>query len=1028
MVIRKPSVLKNLIRQAEKYVIRDVLDVPEWESFTGRHEAPGEDQINDDRTVLRTGDRWLAGYDDTRYFEADITIPDAFDGKKMYLELDFGGEGLVFIDGSVAGAVSSDPGWRARKLILFPEKASAGRRMRVRAECAVDCGRFCDHAMAGAEKEEYRIGATRLYTVCEQSEFLYLDLFSAFDAYEATDDVYVKDRLYDAVYDAAHLLDFDLGAQAYTDSVPAARALLWDRIRRIPYATPGRVIMDGHSHLDVAWLWTVNEITRKTARTFANNLALSDIYPDFHFTQSQAALFDFTKKHYPEIFERVREKVKSGQWEIVGNAWVEADTNLASGESLIRQLLYGRAFFLREFGVESDVYWLPDCFGFTWALPQIIRRSGMKYFLTSKLQNNDTSEFPLSVFRWRAHSGDEVLAYMQKVHYQGEYNAKYLLDCRGRNGQKDVTDVSFGMFGYGDGGGGCTYRQIESGRRLAEMPGLPPSREDSAAAFFRETEPAAEKLPVWDGPMYYENHRGTYTSQAFIKQFNRRGEYLLKNIELFGVMAGGYDMARAERVWKLLLINQFHDILPGTSIHEVIVNTRRRYEEMEKIGGEMLAQSLETLAAKLTVENDSVAVFSPLSEISSGVVRVRLPKEGEDYQGVLDENGNALPCVRESDGESAYLSFYAPFLRPAGATLFTLTEENDGDSDRVTAEPGLLENAFLRVELDENGLLRAVLDKTTGMQILAGKGNRMSVSHDKPVHESAWNLERDYMDHMTYLEDGAQVEVIESSAVRGVVRVTRRYHESTITQDLILERNGRTLDFETLVDWREREKVLKTEFPVQVRARTFTCEIAHGAAEYPTHENTRYDSAMFEVCCHKWFDLSEGGCGVSVLNDSKYGCDVRDNVMRLTLMRGPVCPDPTGDIGFSHFRYSLYPHAETWRQADTVRLANRENDRPTAVFVPWNATRTDTPRSFVRLSADHVVLDCVKQAEDGKGTIIRLHEAQTRRGSVTVSVDRVFTVVHECDLMERDERLVPAIGNRFTFRIRPHEVKTFRLT
>ncbi|MBQ6119226.1 MAG: hypothetical protein IJK98_08340, partial [Clostridia bacterium] len=396
------------------YVEEQTLEIPEWVSYTGVHTAPNHIELDGKpSTVMRIGDRYNVGYDDTRYFEAEITVPDDFAGRKVYLVIDFGGEAIIRVNGEIVGAVSSpeNHGWVSRDAILFPQGVKAGEKLSIQCENAVDCGGFCNTAMAGGTHMNYMLKTAKLVLINEAAESFDFDMRCAWDAYEHTDDKVVAKRLYNAIDDAMHMVDYDMGKEAFYATVPAAAEHFWADVAKILFATPGEVIMAGHSHLDIAWLWTTRELNRKTARTFSNNLALMDTYPDFRFTQSQAIVYWFMKERWPDIFARVKEKVKSGQWEITGNTWVEADTNIASGESLIRQLLYGREFFLKEFGVSSDVYWLPDCFGFTAALPQIIKKSGMKYFITSKLQNNDTNEFPVSAYKWRSHSGDEVLAF-----------------------------------------------------------------------------------------------------------------------------------------------------------------------------------------------------------------------------------------------------------------------------------------------------------------------------------------------------------------------------------------------------------------------------------------------------------------------------------------------------------------------------------------------------------------------------------------------------------------------------------------
>ncbi len=1017
-------VLKNLIRKyISPFIVEDRVVIPAWQSTTAVHPAPGV--IEPDGTpaeTLRLGDAWRAGYDDTRFFEAEVVVPERFAGRKCYLAIDFGGEALVSVNDRIVGAVSSreNSGWVGRDELLLPPPA-AGETLRIRLEAAVDCGGFCDRAVAGETSLKYELKKAELQLINEAAESFYFDINCAWDAMENTEDPYVAKRLYNAIDDAAHIPDYDAGAARFYADVPKAAAALRAALEKIPYASPGRVILAGHSHLDIAWLWTTNELTRKTARTFANTLALMDAYPDFRFTQSQAAVYWFIREYYPELYPRIREKVQSGQWEIVGNAWVEADTNIASGESLVRQLLYGREFFLKEFGVSSDIYWLPDCFGFSAALPQIIRRSGMKYFFTSKLSNNDTNKFPVTLFRWRAHAGDEVLAYMQPLGYGGDADADYIVQARARNRQNDLSDVSMGNFGYGDGGGGCTYRMMEKIRRFRQTPGMPALSVGTAKEFFAAAEKAADALPVWDGEMYYENHRGTYTSQAFVKENNRRGEFLLRDCELLGVLAEDYDKAQLERLWRLLLTNQFHDILPGTSIHEVFENTRVEYAALRKEAEELRRRLLLKLSLSRAAEN-SVVVWNLLPRPASGLARVRVPK---GCLGLLDDEGKVVRCAVREESDHNTLEMIAEDVPAVGCRFYTPLNFELGSAP-VRAEPGVLENEFLRASFADNGDLISLYDKENGREVLAGPANLLSVSHDKPVHESAWNLEKDYQLHMDYLTKAESVRVTESSSVKGVLRVVRRCRDSVITQDITLCAGSRRLDFVTHTDWHEREKVLKAEFPVDIRARYATYESAHGAVERPTFANNSYEQAMFECCAHKWADLSEADYGVSLLNDCKYGYDVEGNRIRITLMRGPVMPDRLGDIGEQDFTYSIYPHAGDRRTADTSAQAYLLNEPLTALYAAAGGG-SGKAVSFFSADAQGVVLDAFKQAQDGNGLILRVWEAEQKRRRVTLTLPFAPAECAECDLMEEDEAPAQTDGNRLTFLLKPFEVKTFRL-
>ncbi len=1018
------NILGNLIKQVKGKIITESVPINEWESFTGKHYESGKFAYdNAPAEIMKPGDRWNAGYDDTRWFKASVTVPESMDGKKMYLYLDFGGEALVRIDGKIVGAVSMDEGWVERDSILMP-KGTAGQTFNIEVEATVNCGKFCDDAMAGAKFLTYTVKYANLSAVDEETEGFWFDLITAYEATENVGDVVIRDRILTALDESLHLIDFDFDNEAFYKSVPAARALFNKLLSEIPDAKQGELYMIGHSHLDVAWLWTTRELVRKTARTFSNNLALMKKYPDFKFTQSQAIVYDYMKKYYPDIFAEVKEMVKSGRWEITGNTWVEADTNLASGESLVRQLLYGREFFKKEFGVSSDVYWLPDCFGFTWAMPQIIKRSGMKYFYTAKLYFNATNKFPYSVFNWKSHSGDEVIACVQQQHYEGEYTGSYIKECWDRTNQKDITGKAIGAFGYGDGGGGCTFNMVERSGRFNKMPGMPKAENRFVGEFFDGMEDHKDELPTFNDEMYYENHRGTFTSQAFIKKNNRRGEFLFRNAEYLNVISKmligtDYPAEKLWEGWKLLLTNQFHDILPGTSIHEVVEMTREEYKEMNKLGNSLLGAAVESINKSIDVKKDGIIVWNLNSMPVTGEVTAELPLEN-----MVIKTADGKVCKSVENGKK--VSFIAENVNPMGFSLFT-AEVGKAENAEVTATKTLLENSKLRVEFDENGQIESIFDKVNDRNALTGKGNVLTISQDKPIHESAWNLELNYQKKMWILDKADSVEVMASNSVKGALRIVRSFNKSKITQDVVLFADADYIDFDTTVDWYETEKVLKAAFPVAVTNTHAAFEIAHGSIDRPTHWNYITDKVRFEVCGHKWADLSESDYGVSVINDCKYGYDIKDSLMRITLMRAPICPDTVGDKGENSFKYRLYPHKGIWSQADTVKNAFQLN-QPLLGFYEKCHNGSIQPQSFVSVDKENMVIDAVKPAEDGNGFILRLYESEKKRGSVGVkfNLGKVSKVV-ECNLMETDETELEVNGNGFNFFVTPHQVRTFRI-
>lgn len=1017
-------VLSNLIELIKPYISESVVSLDNWRIRRGKYDGEGKFTVYPGEEDFKVGSGWHGGYDDAAWFSCECDVPVCSQGEKLYFNMNFGGETIIRFDGEIIGSVSSKlhNGWVCRENIPLPEKYE-GKHIKIEAESGICCGGFCDDAMAGAKETYYDAVSSGILRVNKLCEDYYYKVRTLFDSVELIYDKVIAERIYRAVDESVHVLRFDFTREDFLDSVKPAFDVLNKHLGELPDYHPGKVIMCGHSHIDVAWLWTVKESERKAVRTFANTLELMDEYPEYKFAQSQAVLYDMVKKYAPDIFSRIKEKVKSGQWEVMGNAWVEADTNIASGESLIRQLLYGREFFVREFGIDSDTYWLPDCFGFTWALPQIIKKSGMKNFITAKLCANDTNAFPHSMFKWRSHSGDDVTAYFTRVSYQGEYDVDRVFECRNGNRQSSIADISFGMFGYGDGGSGSTTDMLERAEALKNIPGVPETVNSSAHEFFDEIGKKADEFPVYDGELYFENHRGTFTSQAFVKKNNRRGEFALRNAEILSSAAelmgkSDYDGAELERLWKILLVNQFHDILPGSSIHEVYENAREDYAELNRGLEKLINEKLNVLFSERDPE--AFTVVNYLNVPYTGEVKIKIPG---GYNGVeyADEQ---IPCVKLSDKTGDYISFVAEKIPSLSGRTYRFSKSEHPTKTCVKAEKNLLENNILRVEFDNNGEMTSVFDKENDREVLAAVGNTLCIYQDKPIHESAWNLEFDYRMTPYPLKTAESVEVVRNDSVAGELKILRKFNKSTVTQYISLKKDSRQIDFRTAVDWHEREKVLKVNFPVGVRSCSSTSEIAHGSIQRPTHYNTSYDLAKFETCMHKWVDLSESGYGVSVLNDCKYGFSVHENNIDITLMRAPICPDPTGDIGYNEFTYSLVPHAGTWQEAGISELAYALNNPPAVVY---SAVGSHDGERLISVKRKGVVLDAFKKAQNDDGYILRVFEAYSSRGKCEIDFCKAIESVTECNLMEKDGESLSHCEKSFVFDIKPNEVRTFRI-
>jgi alpha-mannosidase len=795
----------------------------------------------------------------------------------------------------------------------------------------------------------------------------------------------------------------------------------------------------GHSHIDTAWLWPIRETIRKCARTFSTVLTYMAEYPEYHFVQSQPQLYAFVKDRFPELYARIRQAVADGRWEPQGAMWVEPDCNITSGESLVRQFLYGMQFFRDEFGVESTVAWLPDVFGFSAAMPQILRGCGIRYFMTSKLHWNETSTFPYSTFWWEGIDGSRVLAHQLPARtYGGDLLPGELLTGERTFKERGRAQDWLFLYGHSDGGGGPTRTMLERYRRLQNLDGLPRLMQVPSRDWFPAMEARTHALDTWVGELYLETHRGTYTTQGRVKWENRLCEFLLRDAEFLTAVQpeGAYPAEALEQAWKLVLCNQFHDILPGSSIGWVYEDALRDYAVVRELAGGALRQALATFAEGIDTGNlaQPVMVWNTLSFARSGLVE--LPWDGDDgLVAVSPREKVSRTQVTEVEGERRLLVEVVD-VPPMGYTTYDLCDSAEWEdegllvTDAATATPDSLENSLVAITLNAYGGITSYYDKVAQREIIAAGavGNLFQRFDDRPRLYDAWNIDADYEATAEALEGPATITVVESGPLRATVRVERELTpEAHLVQYIRLEANSRRVDFDTIIDWHAAHTLLKVAFPVAVHSPRATYEIQFGHIERPTHRNTPWDAARFEVPAQKWADLSEGDYGVALLNTGKYGYDIHGNVMRLTLLRSPKHPDPEADMGQHRFTYSLLPHRGEVAQSG-VPLAGYD------LNVPFQAQRLPVrdgvlaqTHSYFRLDHPNLIIEAVKRAEDGDGVIVRLYEAYRRRGCARLVTNGRFSRATRTDLLERDQEELGIHGGAVELPYRPFEIITLRL-
>lgn len=823
--------------------------------------------------------------------------------------------------------------------------------------------------------------------------------------------------------------------------------------------SPGTMHMVGQSHIDIAWLWPVRETVRKVSRTFSTVCALMDKYPEFRYSQSQPQLYAFAKEHYPQLYGRIKERIAEGRWELVGGMWVEPDLNIPGGESLVRQMLYGQGFYMKEFGKRSTIEWLPDTFGYCASLPQLLKQARIDYFMTTKLGWNDTNPFPHTLFHWVGIDGTKIVAYQN--HGVNEHtHPKDVQEHWQAYAQKEQHDELMLLYGHGDGGGGVTHEMLEYVARTDLAPGQPVSKFSTAEAFFSEIGLRQPELPAWHGDLYLELHRGTFTTHAFNKRSNRKAEVLYRQAEIWSVLAQKSRLPVPEQPelkmelelllkhqeelsegWKLLLLNQFHDIIPGTSIPEVYATSREQYADIFSIGQRVLDTSLRALASKVntTGEGHPYVVFNSLGWERTELIRLEGDRslaalQAFDEDGLLDSAGWST----DEDGGRYTLVIRARKVPAFGCRTFWLREAAApaGEQPGRQAEPVSVDGLPEQWETDhyilnfnEDGEISRWVDKSTGRELLqpGQTGNQLQFYHDTPPLWDAWDLDPRYEEQPAGKAKLLDRQVVTSGPVLTVLKFRWQLNESLIEQEIILPRHSRRVDFRTRVSWREQHKLLKVAFPVDIVAAKATYEIPFGALERPTHRNTSWEQAQFEVCGHRWADLSEGDYGVSLLNDCKYGYDIHDGVLRLSLLRSPRWPDRNADQGEHEFTYSLYPHGGEWRQADVVRGAAELNEPVQVIGEQPHSGRYSSTYAWLNFQSSHVMLDTIKSAEDGSGVIVRMYESAGSRG--TAALDWKDADIRACrvNLLESETGTLETSGGAASLSFRPYEVQTVKL-
>ncbi|ORZ07655.1 galactose mutarotase-like domain-containing protein [Absidia repens] len=760
----------------------------------------------------------------------------------------------------------------------------------------------------------------------------------------------------------------------------------------------------GHCHIDTGWLWPFEETIRKAARSWSSQIDLMDRYPDYKFICSQAQQYEWVKNNYANLWGRIREKIAIGQFLPTGGTWIEMDTNMPSGEALCRQFLLGQRFFEENFGKRCKVFWLPDSFGYSSQLPQLLHLADMKYFFTQKLSWNNVNKFPLTTFWWIGLDGSKTLTHMAPSEtYNAQCSPEELIRSVKNHRDKEYSNSSLLVYGNGDGGGGPLASMIERLQRMKDVDGLPKVEFSTPTDFYENVEQKTEALCSWKGELYFELHRGIYTTHAMCKKYNRSSELLLRDLEMLAsfahIMCGGnytYPKTDFEQFWKMVCLIQFHDVMAGSSIEMVYEDSLQMYTKIDVEGKQMREDLMDKLLGpecSISEEEKAIGVFNTLAWERQEVIELPLV--------------DGLPTLAQHSafGRTGYA--LVDKISPLSAKGYTLKTTADYEPVKVHTDRNsniLMENKYIQVTFDKSGHLIGLFDKVLMRDFIkpGERGNVFKMYEDIPLFWDAWDVEIYHLEKGVPVEEGS-VQILEHGPLRAALLVEKRISDtSRLRQCVVLTSISRRLDFETEVDWNENRQFLKVEFAWDILADNVFYETQYGVVQRPTHYNTSWDGAKFEVVAHKFADMSEYGCGVALLNDCKYGYSAHGNILRLSLIRSPKAPDSNCDIGHHTLKYAIYPHEGHFMQSDVVREGYNFNV-PLITRVLSSNRVHDLSKAVPHFrieGAPNVVLDTIKKAEDSEDLIVRLYEAYGGHATARFHSSLPMKSIQQCNILE----------------------------
>jgi len=1015
-----PDNIDLKLRDLKKEMIENKYEIKKWNKQEVKRVSQAEYEPIESKNEFLTGDQ--SYWDNTGkifFFQKEMELPAKLKKENIYLHLDISGECTLFINGQVYRGINE-------KNIKLPQ--IDGDRYNFKILATHDVHLSVRHQrLFNIPYPPHIFRSSYLFNKNKNIEKLYILLKNIKKSIGTLDSKREKLILQNLLDNTLNKIDFFTNnRKEFIDSIKKSYQFIINELAKMESPNVGKVFLLAHSHLDLAFKWTITDSIRKLERTISTTINLMDSYENYYFIQTQAILYEYLKNFYPNLFNKVKDKHEDNQFIVEGAFYVESDLNIPSGESLIRQILYGKKFYKNNFDKETNLAWLPDCFGFSAILPQILKKADINYFLTTKLQWNNINQFPYNIFNWEGIDGSQISSYLLSDEYGGNLEPKKIYKAWENIKQKDLDEV-LSLYGFGDGGGGNSEIQLNNFQALEKIPFLPDIKTGNIHNHLTNIFNSKD-LPTWKGELYLEKHRGTYTSQANLKKYNRNLEFKLQNIEFlysYAKINNYKENINLENLWKILLKNQFHDILPGSCVHDVYKDAMQDYQKLNKRLNCIEKKLFKFFTKYFDLKDNDLLIFNPLSFERKDLIKISKKDLKEDYNTVITDN-DKYPIQKDSHN----IYFKSNYCKSLDFGKITFSKDNEIEyKNNLKSNKYYLENRYLKIFIDKKGQINSIFDKEKEIEYIEDnkQANQLKLYDDKSTYFDAWDLSiseqnKKIIDNIKEISIKAQGPYFHS------IEIKREFYNSSLTQEIILYENKRKIDFKTKVNWQENQKLLRSAFPINIKNSTALFDLSMGHIKRANYKNTSWEKAKTEVPAHKWVNLNNKNMSVSLLNNCKYGHEIDENIINITLLKSGIFPDPEADIGKHEFTYSLLLNPDSLDLINLEREALVMNNKP--IYNKTNNkdyVKDNKINKLFRIENKNVIVNSFKVSENKDGYTLRIHEY----AGISTQLKILFFInvkqIYETNLLEKNIEQIPIENNNIKVEIDPFEIKTFKI-